>query len=295
MFRLPRTMSWRWLLGLGAPLLVASLLLYQHGSSPPRDARSATISAPQHRDALDHVPEAERMETTQELTMLSDATMEWTAEEMPAYWRLLRWTQQTPSAKTSSSPNYSRVAYHELIHRAKGMRGQPVAVDLHVCRVISYDAPANSLGIKTLYEVWGWSEDSRGALYVAVVPNLPSSVKVGESVRYRATLRGYFCKLQGYLAVGSPGKPATTAAPLLIGRLTEYREPKTVVATGKELWHSAAGLLLALSFVGILPRFSPLRTRSKPALASHVATRDPAVLDAWIDQPHGEVAMQPEQ
>ncbi len=290
MIRFPRKRPLRWLLCVGAPTLVAGVLFFQHGHFSARESHPVSSETTRRPDPLDHVPVEERTQVVRELSMLSDATMEWTAEEMPAYWRLLRWTQNAPikgSVTQVSSPRYMPLAYHELINRSKGLRGQPVTVDLHICRVVSYDAPANSLGIKTLYEVWGWSEDSRGALYVAVAPELPAGIKVGESVHYRGTLRGYFCKLQGYLAVGSPGRPTTTAAPLLIGRLNEYRDPQTVVATGQELWHGAAGLLLALSFVGILPRFSPLRTR-KPVLASHVAARDPEALDAWINQPHGD-------
>src|SRR4029079_9059663 len=137
---------------------------------------------------------------------------------MPAYWRLIKWTVQNPKSECDRNA-FSRVSFNELVNEPSVLRGAPVQVDLDICRIVKYPAPDNRLGIERLYEVWGWSDDSRGSLYVAISPDLPAGVSIGEAVSERASVCGYFYKVQGYLAAGSAAQPLPTAAPLVIGRL----------------------------------------------------------------------------
>src|SRR4029078_11754522 len=139
------------------------------------------------------------------------------------------------------------------------LRGAAVQVDLHICRIAEHPAPDNSLGIERLYEVWGWSDDSRGCLYVPFPPGFPTGLAVGESVSQRATLLGYFYKIQGYLAAGTASQTAPSAAPLIIGQMIAEVAPTPVLAKSSELWIGGASLLLVVSFVCLLiqkPLFS---------------------------------------
>ena len=120
---------------------------------------------------------------------------------MPAYWRLLKWSICLESDHRAN--RYSRASFNELVNRPNELRGAPVQVDLHICRITTYAAPENRLGIEQLYEVWGWSEDSRGSLYVAVTPELPAGMQIGEVVSEQAKLCGYFYKVQSYLTAGA--------------------------------------------------------------------------------------------
>src|SRR5262249_28600279 len=156
---------------------------------------------------------------------------------------------------------------------------RPVQVDLHVCRIVECAAPANSLGIERLYEVWGWSDDSRGSLYVAVTPDLPAGMSIGESVRERAIVCGYFYKVQGYLAAGSAAQSRPTAAPFVIGRLSRREAPVAATATSNELWFGGGGVLLAASFIWLLSQRPRLRIRHRQRVAASAAAK----LDSWLD------------
>ncbi len=56
-----------------------------------------------------------------------------------------------------------------------------------------------------LYEVWGFTSESRDRLYVAIVVDLPKGMPIGPSVYEKARFTGYFFKLQGY-EPAAPGR-----------------------------------------------------------------------------------------
>ena len=146
----------------------------------------------------------------------------------------------------------------------------------------AYAAPENRLGIERLYEVWGWSEDSRGSLYVAVTPELPAGMHTGEVASEQATLCGYFYKVQGYLAAGTRSHGSPSVAPLIIGRIERRSTPTAVLARPSELWLTGAGLVLATSFVWLLSHRPLFRFRHRQPLAP-LAPNMAAKLDAWLD------------
>lgn len=214
-----------------------------------------------------------------ELQALTDATLACGPEEMPAYWRLLKWTVQ-PASTDLPADAFPRIAYSQLVNSPHRLRGRPVQLDLHVCRILSYDAPDNVLGIRRLFEVWGWTEDSRGSLCVVVSPELPPGVETGESVDERLMARGYFCKIQGYLTVGSAPQSFPSTAPLVIGQLSQVQPAEVPVVTRREFMHGAAGVLLASSLVGTFLWRSTSRRRRADS-AERQALKD-AALDAWL-------------
>ena len=267
------------------PLLVAGIVAWQH---VPRWVSGGTREAsPQAAEdsPASALSAGEWDLACKEFEAITDSTLECNAEEMPAYWRLLKWTVQH-SVSDLQHRSGSRVPYGDLVNMPSRLRGRLVQVDLQVCRILSYDAPGNGLGIKKLYEVWGWSEDSRGSLYVVVTPELPAGMKTGEVVRGQATLYGYFCKIQGYLAVGSAPRSLPSAAPLLIGRMVRYQAPVTVIAKPAEVMRAGVGLLLAVSFVGLISG-RPLFRRRQETRFAEPGPSNIGHLEAWLDREGG--------
>ncbi len=263
-----------------APLLV----LYAGWGGPPRDTpgHSRKAEDSQRLRPVSFVPSNEWEPAVQEFQALTDSTLECGREEMPAYWRLLKWSVGNPQSRAAEFP---RISYGELVNSPGKCRGQAMRVELCACRILSYEAPRNSLGINRLYEIWGWSEDSRGSLYVVVSPELPPGIAPGETVSERLEVRGYFCKIQGYVAVGSAAQSTPSAAPLIIGRLAKYQPLATPLVTGRELWHGAAALLLMASFIGTLSRKPLFPKRNSDLLSGRRAQT--ADLDTWLDREAG--------
>jgi hypothetical protein len=216
-----------------------------------------------------------------EFEAMTDGTLYCGVEEMPAYWRLLKWCARQWDCERDRNL-FSQVSFGELVNRPSMLRGAPVQVDLHICRITSYAAPENGLGIQQLYEVWGWSEDSRGSLYVAVTPDLPPGMHAGENVNEQAILCGYFYKIQGYLASGSASQAIPSAAPMIIGRMERWKAPLTMIAKTNELWLSAGGLVLAVSFVWLLAHRPPLRLGHRGPL-DPIGPNATAKLEQWLD------------
>jgi hypothetical protein len=263
-----------------APLLVVGMLLWQRqpglasvdrGSEPGASA-SRLIGPPSG------IAPEEWQAAVVDFEGIVDSTFQCPSTEMPAYWRLLKWSTQQ-SKHDGDQVGFGGISFIELVNRPRVWRGRPVKVDLHVCRIAECAAPANRLGIERLYEIWGWSDDSRGSLYVAISPDLPAGVSIGEAVSERATVCGYFYKVQGYLAAGSAAQTLPTAAPLVIGRLSRWEAPVAAMATSNEIWLGGGGVLLAVSFLFLLSQASPFRRR----LRQQVRPKAAAKLESWVD------------
>jgi len=265
---------WRTIALLAAPALVAGMLLWQRQSPSSFGERAAEPPAVQTGQPAGVSPE-EWEAARVEFEGLIDSTCQCSSEEMPAYWRLLKWSVRQSESQIDRNL-FSRVSYNRLVNNPRVLRGMPAQIDLHICRIVSYPAPENSLGIEQLYEVWGWSDDSRGSLYVAVTPQLPAGMQTGESVCERATICGYFFKIQGYLAAGSASQ---LAAPLIIGRMKSWEPSVAVVAQMNELWFASAGILLAASFVWLLSRRPLVRYQTRERLAPSATAK----LETWLE------------
>ncbi len=100
----------------------------------------------------------------------------------------------------------------------------------------------------TLYEVWGWTEESRSWPYVGVVLDLPKGMPIGANVYEQVTLVGYFFKMQGYLEAGAKPRAAPLQAPLFVGRLIWRPAAKPQARSSDWSW----GLFLLAGFVVFL-------------------------------------------
>jgi hypothetical protein len=134
-------------------------------------------------------------------------------EEMPAYWRLMRWSNNQSFGQMQRRANRD-VLYTQLWEQPEKYRGALIELRLHLQRGLSHAAPENSAGVKTVYEAWGWTDESKSLPYLVVFSELPPQMPLGPDIRENVTFVGYFLKTMAYEASDKP-----RAAPLLIGRV----------------------------------------------------------------------------
>jgi len=187
----------------------------------------------------------ERAAAAEEFQAITDRTIELSREEMPAYWRLFSWIshQSLDELQRRASP---AVVFNQFVQTPDEQRGKLFRLDLNVRRVLSYEAPPNSAGIAKVYEVWGWTTESKAWLYVVLTAQLPPGMPVGPDVNERAAFAGYFFKLQGYHAAGAGPRDQPLSAPLFIGRLDWMPAPAPAQTRDDLWWLLALGGIAAL-------------------------------------------------
>jgi hypothetical protein len=226
----------------------------------------------------------EREGASEQFQAISDRTIELAREEMPAYWRLFGWASHQSLAELQQRANQAAVL-NQFIQTPDEQRGKLFQLDLNVRRVLSYDAPANSAGIKKVYEIWGWTTESKAWLYVVLTTHLPPGMPVGPDVNERITFAGYFLKVQGYHAAGAGPRDKPLAAPLLIGRLAWKSSPAPVSANAADRWmQGTITFLLLLGAVGLaIWMFIPKRTdRQRTASTLGHASSPRSEIRDWL-------------
>ncbi len=180
--------------------------------------------------------EIEEMDgAAEEFMALSDGALELGPEEMPAYWRLFRWTMH--QSKDQLQRRASRdVVLNQFIRDPNDERGKLFQLELNVRRVLVYDKPNDKAGVKKVYEIWGFTTESQAWLYCVLTPELPPGMPVGPRVNEEATFTGYFLKLQGYYAAGAGPRDRALQAPLLVGRIAWKPAPQAATAQSDFDW-----------------------------------------------------------
>ena len=115
---------------------------------------------------------------------------------MPAYWRLFNWVEHQSLADLKARSDATAVLNH-FVQRPDEQRGKLFQLDLNVRRVLSYDAPANSAGIKKVYEVTGWTTESKAWLYVVLTAHLPAGMPIGPGSERAGDFRRLFFEAAG--------------------------------------------------------------------------------------------------
>lgn len=194
---------WEWLVPAHAPQPQPALAVEETKPQVAAEEPSGpTDLEPEERDAAAEVFQA-----------VSDGTLEIQPEEMPSYQRLLDWSEHQ-SAPALLRRAETGLSFNQLMQHPAEYRGRLVTLDLHVARILSYQHQG-----RTLYEVWGWTDETKGWLYVAVVLDLPKGMPTGPRLHENARFAGYFFKLQGYHEAAAKPHAAPLKAPLLVGRL----------------------------------------------------------------------------
>ena len=181
-------------------------------SNEPRTDRSAKEAAPSPNGATDLDVE-ESGAIAEEFQAVADGQLSIQPEEMPAYNRLLDWVSNQTIGEMRRRARKNPV-YTQFYQSPEKYRGQLFEFDLNVRRILEYTHKD-----RTLYEVWGWTEESRSWPYVGVVLDLPKGMPTGADVFENTTLVGYFFKMQGYVEAGAKPRAAPLQAPLFVGRL----------------------------------------------------------------------------
>jgi hypothetical protein len=220
---------WRWLTGDGAPRAGAA------GAELPEVAAMAETLVPGPND-LD--PMAVEELQAELKSVLDRRPLQ--PHEMPAYWRLMAWSRTQPLQELSARAARD-VAITRLWEQPENYRGKLIELRLHVRRVLQYAATENAFGITTVCEAWGWTDESRSAPYVVVMPEVPPGLPVGTDVRAELLFVGYFFKTMAYQAVES-----ARSAPLLIGR-AKVLSATTTARPAPLVSPTTLGLLLGAS------------------------------------------------
>ncbi len=188
--------------------------------------------------------EAERREFDHECEAISDRTP-LGAEEMFAYWRLLRWSQ-SQNVDQMLKRARSDVRYGDLLDRPQEFRGDLLKVNLHIRRVRREEAPPDiPVDVHEYFEAIGWNDASQAWFYACIFVDLPEGMKIGDVVYEEGTFVGYFLKTFVYL----DGKGTKTKAPILIGRMIYHPTPPLQGNKDEWIWGVAVGGVLFGLFV----------------------------------------------
>ena len=235
---------------------------------PPPVATGPTDEDPEEADAI-----------AEEFQALTDGTLEIQVEEMKSYKRVLQWVRHQPYALLEKRAR-TDLMFNDFYNTPDKHRGQLVALDLNVRRVLKYDLEG-----QPVYEVWGWTTESKTWLYVAVVIDLPPGMPIGPEVYEKGRLAGYFFKLQAYHEAGAKPHAKPLRAPLFLGRLEWQPTAEPVVQSSDWAWGFG---LLGIFAVVIVVRCVLLfvgKTRRRPAAATpFVRTPSTQSVGEWLDR-----------
>lgn len=207
--------NWRWLAPSGssrAAVVEPSERSLEAAAKPAEPADEALRNDPPKPLGPTDADPLEADAAREELAAVSDKTA-LAKEEMPAYWRLMSWSQRQPIRLLEQRARRD-VSFSELMENPDRYRGKLLAARLHLVRMLTYETEDRLATTRRLYEAWGWSDDSRPWLWVTVFPEKPDGMAVGRDIREEVTFYGYFLKIMAYEAGDQP-----RTAPLLVGRI----------------------------------------------------------------------------
>jgi hypothetical protein len=133
--------------------------------------------------------------------------------EMPAYWRCLKWARAQSFAELERRAE-KHVAFTQFWQQPDKYRGKLIRLRLHVARILTWDAGKNSAGVSHVYEVWGWTDESKTFPYLVVLSELPKGIPLGDGLHQEGVFVGYFLKTMKYTAANT-----NRSSPLLLGRM----------------------------------------------------------------------------
>ena len=140
-------------------------------------------------------------------------------QEMPAYWRLMKWARSQSFAAMEQRA-IKDVPFVKLWEEPEKYRGKLVRMRMHARRNLEWEAPKNPLGLDKTYEVVAWTDQSMGFPYIVVLPENPPGLPVGADIYGDIVFVGYFLKIMKYEAAEK-----TRGAPVFIGRARFVEQP----------------------------------------------------------------------
>jgi len=145
-----------------------------------------------------------------------------TKTEMPAYWRLVRWSNKD-SLETLKEHGRCDIRFADFFENPAEFRGMPVQLQLRLTRSLWHlPAPDNPAGVSRVFEGWGATVESGANPYCVVFTEPPNGMLLGSNIRADATFYGYFLKVLAYQEEGG----RRLESPLLIGQL-DWHPPQS--------------------------------------------------------------------
>jgi hypothetical protein len=212
--------------------------------------------------------------------------------DMFAYWRLMRWARSRSFAELEDRAKWD-VPFVKLCDisskfaEAQRHRGELIRLRLHIRRVVQWDQEkANSADVKTVYEIWGTTDESKSNPYAVAVFELPPEIPVKADASSEAVFVGYFLKTLKYPS--EDGK--IRGAPLLIGRVKAAKSGKSAAAAREEGLLAMVAIGAAILLMALLIVFALRITRRKrgplPSLA--VPSLPTSEVEDWLERSPGE-------
>jgi hypothetical protein len=225
------------------------------------------VPAPTDLDKAEWEKSAKLFEAVSDKTVLAP-------EEMPAYWRCMKWARAQTYAEMEHRAARD-VAYTRLFEQPEKYRGHLLRLRLHILRILDWDAHENSAGVKHVYEAWGWTDHSN-ALYVAVFSELPAEMKLGEGLHEEGVFVGYFLKDLGFQAFNR-----NRAVPLLVGRMQRVASAAPAPLVAPSDWRWLWMLAIPLVAIGFSAAWLRLR-RGRRTAVPVPAPADEAEMEEWF-------------
>lgn len=170
------------------------------------------------------------------LSVVTDNSLRMTKREMPAYWELVRKTANSSFNDLYEVSN-SRTKFSDFYNEPAKHRGELVTLDIVVRRVTKFDAESgNSAGIKSVYEIWGSTDQSQAWLYVFITNTLPEGFDEETLLRKKTAFAGYFLKLLAYQPGSAPPNAKPLLAPLLVGRFKDIQQATPTTKSEPPWW-----------------------------------------------------------
>lgn len=201
------------------------------------------------------------------------------AEEMPAYWKLMRWSM-TESFDDLWQRARKDLYFTHLAESPEKHRGKLIGMKVSLRRSLAHDEVKNSAGAKQVYEAWGVTNESRTGLYCLVFYDKPPELPISPSIHEEAQFVGYFLKLFAY----DDAMDKTRWAPILVGRLrwreNPIRSSLKRQREEQELWPWVfGGAAIVVGFVGLWTR----RYLRAGQLQHDEGEVNHAAIEQWLD------------
>jgi hypothetical protein len=266
--------TWQWLTEMQEPAEDADAV----AEAPPGDAAAEPVT----EGPTDEDPD-QQFEAEQDFQAVTDGALYNQETDSFAYWRVMLWAEHQSFAdlwkRATPMPRYNELDQFPAKHRGELMR-----FDMHVLRVLPFDAPADCpIDVERLYEIWGFTEQSKNWPVCVVVARVPEGIPVGEKVLGRARFAGYFLKQQGYRDGTAKARDPLSRAPLFLGRIRPILLSGAAAPTWDFSWVLPAGGALLLLF-GAAAAWSILRSRRARRNRSARPAPHNVDLNAWLDR-----------
>ena len=171
----------------------------------------------------------QKQEAAYEAQALSD-NQDVLSEEMPLYWRMLRWSLSEKFADLKARST-KKVAFTHLFKNPEKHRGELISLRMHVNMVRLHKPERNAIDLQEVYEAWGGTDGSGTNPYVVIFADKPPQLPVGDTLQEEIRFVGYFFKNFGYeTKVEKHWK-----APMLIGRVEYIPDITKVVARDEKV------------------------------------------------------------